>query len=104
MNRSSVFRSSTARAGAIETATKGSGIRSRPKTLVHSSGSTSPISTRIFNAGSLDHAASDFGLLGRYRPPNQHPLPHYRRLLDLHRSGASKWLPVFGKDHAQLKR
>src|SRR5215211_6444370 len=65
--------------------------RSQPETLVHSSGSTSPISTRIFNAGSLDHAASDFGLLGRYRPPNQHPLPHdRRRLLDLHRSGASK--------------
>src|SRR5829696_185803 len=66
-------------------------IRSQSETLVHSSGSTSPISTRIFNAGSLDHAASDFGLLGRYRPPNQHPLPQdRRRLLDLHCSGASK--------------
>src|SRR5829696_9169250 len=66
-------------------------IRSKCETLVHSSGSTSPISTRIFNAGSLDHAASDFGLLGRYRPPNQHPLPQdRRRLLDLHCSGASK--------------
>src|SRR4051794_41756001 len=64
---------------------------SQPEILMHSSGSTSSISTRIFNAGSLDHAASDFGLMGRYRPPNQHPLPHYRRrLLDLHRSGASK--------------
>src|SRR3954454_7990422 len=29
-------------------------IRSQPETLVHSSGSTSAISTRIFNAGSLD--------------------------------------------------